>query len=158
MKTMERRESGSRLSGYLVLFLFLIISVGCAKKDAIKISTDEEALRSRVQEYWGHIIKEAYDKSYDFEYPLYQKAVSRIDYIRGVSANKKWLKADIRKVAIEGDSATVTVWLDMKVENLMVPGRAKQQEFTVRDNEVEEKWLKIDGIWYHVPKKLKTSG
>ncbi|MBA4372471.1 MAG: hypothetical protein C0402_06370 [Thermodesulfovibrio sp.] len=132
----------------------MIILVGCVKKDAIRNVTDEEVIRGRVQEYWSYNIKEEYDKSYDFEYPLYRKMVSRIDYIRGIKANVKWLKADLKKVDVDGDSAKVTVWLDTKIEGLSAPNKPQRLEMRSRENEMIEKWTKIDGIWYHVPKKL----
>jgi hypothetical protein len=54
----------------------LIILSGCAKKNAIKQISEEEALRTRIEEFWNYRKKLELDKCYYYEYPL----LSKIEY------------------------------------------------------------------------------
>ena len=65
-----------------IAILCLIILWGCAKKETVRNIPDEDVLQERVTEYWAHVIKEDFIKSYEYEDPLFRKAVSMNQYIK----------------------------------------------------------------------------
>lgn len=136
--------------------LSLIILVGCAKKDAIKTVSDEDVLRERVQLYWSHVMKEAFDKSYEMEHPLYKKNVPIVEYIRGVNMNVKWTKVEIQSATIGNEAADIELVMDTRIKRL--PAFPKDPgDINMVGNKRTEKWAKVDGIWYHVPKKFRAA-
>jgi hypothetical protein len=133
----------------LIGIFFLIIFLGCAKKDAIRKISDEEILRERVTAYWNHKVKQEFDKSYEYEDPLYRKKNNMVNYIRSFNtARAGWYGAGIEGLKIEGDSAIV----DMKVRVKIIVSPSGSIE---QDTPLKEKWVKVAGIWYHVPQKFK---
>ncbi len=109
-------------------------------------------LRDRVSEYWGCKVEEKFDKAYEFEYPVYRKKVGLTDYIRGFRPAMKWTKAEVQTIEKQDETAEVTVKVDTKV-NIAIPKRPKPAEFENKGLELHERWVKIDGVWYHVPKR-----
>ncbi|MGC2062385.1 MAG: hypothetical protein WA610_05355 [Thermodesulfovibrionales bacterium] len=152
---MKKTVVSGRLLAMTLAILCLIILVGCAKKEAIKQMSDEEALRERVQLYWSHVIKEAFDKSYELEHPLYKKNVSMVEYIRGVNNNVKWIRVDIKSVVLENDTADVMLEMDTKLSTIPIY-KNKTSDALMPNQRKTEKWVRVDGIWYHVPKKLRA--
>lgn len=134
---------------YIAAIFCLIIFSGCATKEAVKNVPDEEVLRERIVAYWNHKVKQEFDKSYEYEDPYFRKKINMVNYIRSFHAGKSgWAGAKIEDLKIEGDSAIV----DMKV---MLRMHASSSRNVEQDVPIEERWVKADGIWYHVPKKSK---
>ncbi len=134
---------------YLTVIFFLIIFSGCATKEAVVRNVNEdEVLRERAMTYWGHKVRQEFDKSYTYEDPYYRKRFNMIKYIKSIdTARAKWTSANVENLQINGDSAII----DMKVKvHITVAPSARdiEQEFSLK-----ETWVKVDGIWYHVPKK-----
>lgn len=129
-----------------IAILCLIILGGCAKKETVRNLTDEEVLQERVTEYWNLTTKEDYIKSYEYEDPLFRKAVGMNQYIKSHSDMYKIKEMKINSVTIEDNSGVV--YLTTKVE-LHVPGVKP----LVADTERKDRWGKINGIWYHVNDK-----
>jgi len=110
-----------------------------------KKETSEEALRRRVSEYWGYRVSGELDKCYGYEYPLLRKQKTLIQYLKKYKTRTlKWLDFGIKGVRIEED-AKADVMLDLKVA-VRLPGIPPHQ----RDSAIVDRWVKIDGIWYHV--------
>lgn len=133
---------------YITVIFFLIIFSGCATKEAVRNISEDEVLRERVMTYWGHKISQEFDKSYLYEDPYYRKRLDMVKYIKGIdTARARWTSANVKNLQINGDSAII----DMKVKvHITVAPSARdiEQEFSLK-----ETWVKVDGIWYHVPKK-----
>ncbi len=143
-----RRFTGKGLIAVTTIF-FLTIFSGCVTKEARKDLTEEEILRQRIMAYWEFKIRQAFDKSYDFEDPLFRKKMTLVNYIKGFNtARAGWSGASIEGLKIEGDSAIV----DMKVKVRIFASPSKPIE---QDVALKEKWVKVDGLWYHVPQKFK---
>lgn len=141
-----------RAEFFLITFFFLIIFPSCGTKDAIKISSEEEVLEARVMGYWNHKINQEFDKSYEYEYPLFRKTVSLVNYIRSFNTGRaSWTRASVERIAINGENASV----EMKIGvNIVVSSSQKLEHETI----LNERWVKVDGIWYHVPAKFRESG
>ncbi len=147
-----RMTDYGKLRSITVLFSLLIFFSGCSVKETVKNKSDEEILRDRVTEYWGYKVEEKFDKSYEFEYPVYRKNVSMSNYIRGFRPSMKWTKAEVQTIAVEDDAAEVAVKVDIKV-NMVMPRIPKPVQHENKGIELRERWVKIDGLWYHVPKQ-----
>ncbi|MFI5294190.1 MAG: hypothetical protein ACHQ0Y_04105 [Thermodesulfovibrionales bacterium] len=106
-------------------------------------------LKDRGTIYWGYICNQEFDKAYEFEYPLYRKTVGLMDYIRRIRPNMKWKNATVGKIEIEKEAASMTVGVETEVK-MMVPKVPKKVDMNSY-MELNEKWVKVDGVWYHVP-------
>jgi len=137
---------------YSLIFIFLlIISFGCAKKEAIKSLQDEEVLKERVTSYWNHKIKREFDKVYPYEDPLFRKRISLVAYIQQYgSSAKTYTSFEVQNIKLnDAEHAEVKIKTDVR---LKVPG-AKAFE---HETELTEQWVRVDGEWYHVPKGKKS--
>jgi len=138
-----------RLVTYLGMIFLLTIFSGCVTKEAVKNVSDEEVLRERVIAYWNHKIRQEFDKTYEFEDPLFRKKINIVNYIKGFNtARAGWTGASVEGLKIEEDSAIV----DMKVRVKITVSSSGNIE---QDVQLQEKWVKVDGLWYHVPQKFK---
>lgn len=127
----------------------MLIYTGCAK-NVIKKVSDEDALSERIKIYWNHKIKREFDKSYEYEYPLYKKVVPMVKYIQRFSSTVRWLDASILDMKIKGKNAGV----DLTVKTRLILPQVPMKAGDVYSSHRKEKWVKADGVWYHVPKKF----
>jgi hypothetical protein len=114
----------------------LIILTGCAKRNSIKTESQEDVLRKRITEFWNHRVNLELDKCYYYEYPLLRKKISLVQYIKSFNI-------DIF------DKENAEVKLDLVV-SVKMPSIARFDDAT----SVTEKWVTVDGIWYHVAKRF----
>jgi hypothetical protein len=136
-------------AGLQIIIFILIIFSGCATKVAVKSTTNEELLKDRVMAYWNYKIKKEFEKSYEYEYPLFRKQVNVINYIKSFNTVKAgWSKAGIERIDMRGDNATV----DMKIQVKIAVSSSRDLE---HEGLVKEKWVKVEGIWYHIPQNLR---
>lgn len=143
---------GNTKSGFFtVIFFLLIIFFGCSIKEGVKNKTSEEILRDRVMTYWELNVRGEFDKSYEYEDPLFRKTVSMVDYIRGHNRIVQVRKAAVKSVTFEDGAAMVE--LKTTIE-LRVPG-AKP---LITDTDRKEKWEMFDGIWYHIGENRSLQG
>ncbi len=146
---MKRKSVVKKL--YAAIF-FLIIFFGCSIKDTVKSGSDEEALRERVTMYWNLKVKQEFDKSYEYEDPYYRKMTSLVTYIQGFNTSTlKWNDAKIKAVEMGDDTAKVEMDLDTTIK---LPDMKKIQH---HKNVGEEKWVKVEGKWYHIPEKWRRT-
>jgi hypothetical protein len=129
---------------YIIIFS-LIIFQGCVTKEAVKNVSEEEILRERVTAYWQYKANDEFDKIYEFEAPVYKRKVTLVHYIKGFNTNAvKWKKAAIENISMEETSAMVDMNLRVRVKVPAIPA----YEY---DSLIKEKWVKVDGMWYHIP-------
>jgi len=155
MKSLRKPAVSGVAAKVVIAILGLIILMGCAKKDAIKQMSEEDSLRERVEAYWAHNIKETFDKSYEYEYPLYRKNVSMVEYLRNINNSVQWTKVEISRIAIENGTADVTIIMDTKIKALPIVTKSKGGA-DLRGLQKTEKWIKVEGSWYHVPKSFRA--
>jgi hypothetical protein len=128
----------------------LIILLGCATKYVKKVP-EEEKLRARITQFWKHRMNREFDKMYDFEYPLYRKAVSMVNYIEGAPKHSRILDAEIADISIEGNQAKV----GMNVKAWISLPQFRMNKGDSYTSYRRERWVKADGEWYHLPKKFQ---
>jgi hypothetical protein len=127
----------------------LIILTGCAKRNSIKTESQEDVLRKRITEFWNHRVNLELDKCYYYEYPLLRKKISLVQYIKSFNIDVvKWKKYSIKSIRIF-DKENAEVKLDLVV-SVKMPSIARFDDAT----SVTEKWVTVDGIWYHVAKRF----
>ncbi|MDA8105524.1 MAG: hypothetical protein M0Z71_09085 [Nitrospiraceae bacterium] len=137
--------TGKGFEVYCIVFFSLIIFSGCSIKETTKNAADTGDLRERVNAYWQYKVKEDFMKSYEYEVPYYRKNVSMVNYIKGINTDVgKYISATPGEIKPQGDSALVEVKLRVRVT---LP-QMRSEEYNVI---ITEKWVKSDGMWYHVP-------
>jgi len=141
--------ASSRISWLLVMVLAIMV-LSCQGAGVRKNTDEREALKKRVTEYWGYKIKREFDRAYQMELPLYRKTVSMVRYIKRFRSTLRWKEIEIEGIDLKGDRADVRLKVRQKA---LVPGIPAREgiEFT---NAVKERWIKEDGVWYHVPRKF----
>jgi hypothetical protein len=140
-----------KIQNLSIVFFCLIIFSGCSIKDGIKQGSEEEALRERVAMYWGYKAQGAFDKSYEFEDPYYRTLVNMTRYIQGIDTGMmNWKSAEIMDIEFGEGFADVELTVDMKVT---LPGFRKMEQ----QARIKEKWVSVDGMWYHVPEKWRRT-
>jgi hypothetical protein len=149
--TVFRRALNGFTFAISLMILSLVISSGCAPKETVKEKTDEEALRERVMAYWDYKIKGEFDKSYEYEDPLFRKKTGLVSYIRSFRPEVvKWKSVRIEKIAKEDDLATINLNVRTKVTLPQIKG-------VENNSEIKDKWVRVDGIWYHVSEEDGTN-
>jgi hypothetical protein len=129
----------------------LLIYSGCAK-NAVKKESDEEILKTRAEAYWDYKVRREFDRSYEFEDPFFRKNVNKDKYIQSIpSGRMSWQGAGVERITVDGDRAEV----DMKVAVMIILTSKKSIE---QDVKITDKWVKVDGIWYHVHEKGDAIG
>lgn len=129
----------------------MIILFGCATKYSKK-AQEEEVLRQRVMQYMEHNINREFDKSYGFEYPLYRKTVSMVNYIgKSLGYTYRTLEADIVDMNITDDQATV----GLNVKSWISLPNIRMRRDDSYSSYMKQRWVKVDGEWYHLPRKFQ---
>lgn len=142
----RRKQLRIKLKKVLYIAIFpLIIFQGCVTKETVKNAAEKEILRERAIVYWQHKMNEEFDKSYEFEAPIYRRKVNLVYYIKGFNTSAvKWKTATIEDIRMEDTSATVEMNLRVRVK---VPAIQAYEYNSL----IKEKWVKVDGMWYHIP-------
>ena len=132
-----------------IAIICLIILWGCAKKETVKNIPTEEVLRERVAEYWDFMIKGEIDKSYLYEEPYYRKTVNMTNHIKSINTvSARWKRAEIKAIKIKDNMAEVDLLLMIEMTFPKEKIGKIEQEAPLKD-----KWISVDGIWYHQPSK-----
>ncbi len=147
MKIIDRGYEGV----LLIAILMLVFLSGCVTTKAVKSSSDEEVLKQRVTAYWDYKIKGEFEKSYEYESPLYRNKVDLVNYIRSFGVGTgKWTGVKITGIAIKGELAQVHMKIRVRIGRRIA--RGKDVELWTA---VSEPWMKQGGVWYHVEEKAK---
>ncbi len=109
------------------------------------VEDQESRIKTRVHEYWGYKIKRDFEKSYLYESPEYRQKVKLVDYLRSFGPGVEWLGAEVDRVEVAGDQATV--WVKVNYRWTMIPVK-KTMTGTGK-----EKWKRMNKTWFHVKKK-----
>jgi hypothetical protein len=130
-----------------VFFCFILISlVGCAAKAPVTPRPDDrEVLDKRVREYWEYMINlnpQNLEKAYRFEAPSFREKVSLPEYIPRFKT-QKYLEIDIKGIEIEGNRGKVAMAIGYRVALPHINKKLTKHE--------DDKWIKIEGTWYHIP-------
>lgn len=132
-------------SVFSVAIFCLLISAGCATKEAVKKMSDEDMLRKRVMLYWDYKIKGEYDKMYAFEDPFTRKKIVLQKYLQ--LYNNPMIEFRGYEISGIGPIKEAAAEVDVKARMwIKIPG-TKALEY---DTGLTEQWFQEAGEWYHI--------
>jgi hypothetical protein len=130
----------------LSLFLLLTYIIACAKIPSQLQLSPEDVLKERVMAYIDSRMKGEFEKSYGYEDPLFRKKVSEENYIYTMTRGAfKWVGADIKEIAIEGEKGVVRIVLRGQplIKGLSINNK------TLIESTIPLTWIKSEGVWYN---------
>jgi hypothetical protein len=115
-----------------------------------QVAREEEKaeVRDRVNEYWQHKIKGNIEKAYQCELPAYREKVSILQYANHFRMFR-YLDAEVQDIEVKGREANSKVRLTYVVALKVISQKKLNRS-------VEEKWINIEGTWYHMPEGFET--
>ncbi len=141
----------------LAVIFFLIIFAGCSIKETVRKGSEEEVLRTRVMTYCTYRTEGDFVKSYEFEDPFSRKKMNLSNYIKRMSGGGvQWIKAEISEMELKEDTAKVS--LNVKVKGGIGGNMLLGKKTFEHDSRIEEQWIRVDGLWYHVLRKMNLGG
>ena len=106
-------------------------------------STPEDLVRQRAEERWGALVKQDFQKAYDYMTPSYRAVVSSEQFKSQFGAAGQWTNAIVHAVTCEAESCDVQMRITTKVN---VPQMAMRiPEVTTY---MTEKWVREEGQWW----------
>lgn len=143
------KATWKRLDFFMFFFLFpLIIFAGCAKKVAINSAAEDQILEQRVKVYWEHKIKGEFDKSYEYEDPFFRKSMNMVTYIKTTGRAVKWKQMSIERITVDNETAQAD--LVLTIQAIVPDPKIMGKDLMTRE---EDRWVKVDGTWYHSEKR-----
>lgn len=132
-------------------FALAACGTGTTRQDA---KTPQITAESRAQARWDSLIAGKHEDAYAFLAPGVRSTRPLDVYVRDL-ANRpvKWVKATTIGQNCEEDSCTVDVEIEYRVD---LPARGVG---TVQvPHRQQERWIRLDGVWYFVPEDVATGG
>lgn len=115
---------------------------------AASVSADPAApLERRATDRWKLLIAKDGARAYAYLTPGYRAKKSEKEYVDWVNSRPvKWISAAYQEYTCDTkESCKVNIFLTIETTMRGVSGA--QQTFAA----LEERWLQIDGVWYHLP-------
>ena len=132
-----------RYKDIFIVFFCLIIFSGCSIKSVRdeSVLSDEAILRERSTAYYNYRVNQEFDKSYEFEDPLYRKTVKLSQYVQKLAVSPaEWKAAKVEGLRIEDGKAEIALRLKVKVR--LVNQIAMAAKDIEHDTSAEEVWIK----------------
>lgn len=134
----------------IVLLLGVLFLLShCSTKGQIQKVDEREVLRKRASEYWQYQIDGKIDLAYQHEAPLYREQFPISNYI-GRFRLITYTEANVNDVKISGGEAKVNVTVKYKL-------MARQFKKIDTVKAIEENWVRIDHVWYHLPEGFEMT-
>jgi hypothetical protein len=156
MQTIINRRSN------FALFLAVFALGGCANapersatgKGGEEASPEEVPVEGRAVARWEALIAKRGMEAYDYLSPGVRSTKTREAYAAEMGSRPvKWLSVAFDHKECDGDRCTV--WVNIEYE-VKMPG---YQFGTVKSNAgLEERWIRLEGAWYHVPNEYLEGG
>lgn len=128
--------------------LALLALVGLAGCATVPAPTPEEAVLARAQERLDYVLAEDYAAAYEYLSPGYRSGVSLTSYQRELLTRPvRWVSAEAVESDCSEDVCNVRIAIEFEVYGA-VPGMSRFKS----PGGFQERWLRIDGQWYLVPK------
>jgi hypothetical protein len=137
---------------FLVLLLPLLASCSAGGGSRSAPLSDEEQLTTRPTERWQHLIARRGEQAWEYLSPGYRSTRDKADYIKRMTATPvTWLNAEHHSLECDDSGVFCAV-------NLKVSFRVASRQLGVGEiesfNFLTERWIRVDGIWYHVPEDV----
>lgn len=138
-----------RLSG-LCLVLALTFIAGCsslAPQPRELSAADVAALEERVRARWQTLIDRDFEAAYAFASPNYRAVFSKGMFIRNFSYTLDWQLTAVEVLAYDADAAVASV--AVRVMSKSAKQTSVSAQFGFVPTTVRERWVSIDGEWWH---------
>jgi hypothetical protein len=137
MHTMYRR--------FIAIAALLLALAGCATGPGGKEST---AVEDRAIKRWELLIAQNPREAYEYLTPGYRKTHPVDPYAAAMGSRPvKWTSVKFMDKECEEDSCTVRLMISFEVRiNAGIPGPIESVDVQ------KEKWVKVGGKWYHLPR------
>jgi hypothetical protein len=152
----------SRSLKLVAVAVFAVLLGACAtgsgtksdKQSASQVAGKVVPVEDRAVQRWQLLIAGKAAEAYDYLSPGVRSAKPREQYAQEMSQRPvHWKTVAFSKKQCEGDSCTVTVHIEYEVK---MPGIGIGM--VSAPSEVEERWIQLDGTWYHVPEQYLQGG
>jgi hypothetical protein len=135
-----KRAKAIWILAFVVVFgstsIVLLSSTGGEKNSA-----DVSALKDRITQFWDCRLKGDYVTVYDLMSPDIRETVTRPSFV-GAKGFVNYYSYDIKSIEIDGDEARARVHYTWKANHPLF------EKSSVKDNVMEDVWVRIDGDWY----------
>lgn len=136
-------------SRQVILAFVLVLLTACASGGRKPLSAEQQ-VTARADARWSLIIAGDWQAAYEMLTPGHRQVMTSDAYRLGLMNRKvDWIKAATEQVSCESeDKCTATVKIDYAVEG----GLPGAPEFNT-SGRVEETWLRLEDVWYHLPRR-----
>lgn len=137
-----------------ILALFIPLLAACAAGGGAKPASlsDEDQLKTRPVERWEHLIAKRTDQAWEYLSPGYRSTRDRVDYLKRMSNTPvTWVSAEY--YSHNCDESGVFCAVDLKVTFRLTARQMGVGEIESY-NFLTERWIRSDGVWYHVPEDV----
>ena len=147
--------------GAALLLALLALLAGCAQEDSTPAEVEtapasltpeqEAALIQRVTNRWKAMVAKDFGATYRFTTPTYRSFFSKSMYLKNFSYAVDWELTGVEVVEYDADAAVASV----AVRVMSKPTKQTSQAsiaLGALPATIREKWLMIDGKWWHSAK------
>lgn len=124
-------------------FLLIFPSFSQAQQESVN-----KEVESRVEARWKAIASHNFGKAYDYETPTYKAVFTRDLYVNQYGHTVAWVLTDAQVIEYNSHTNIVTVKVKINTTSINSEKTDKVSKKPV-NIEIREKWLKIDGHWWH---------
>lgn len=131
----------------LIAGLLCLSMVGCSDPDELS-AEQAAALEERVRARWQTIIDRDFEKTWEFATPNYRGIFPKHLYANNFSYGVKWELTGVDVLHYDGRAAVASVAARVMTETTK-PTSMASKALGPRPVTIREKWILIDGEWWH---------
>ncbi len=138
--------------------LFLVLAAGCAQDGGEPADSgagltpeQEQALLERVTLRWEAMVRKDFAATYEFTTPVYRSFYSKSMYLKKFSYAVDWELTGVEVVEYDADAAVASVAVGVMSKPTKQTSQASIALGALPAT-IREKWLKVDGKWWHSAK------
>ena len=132
-----------RLLTVLSLALLTLAACGPSGPDE---KDPQEVVTELAQQRWGLLLERDFEAAWDFKSPGFREMTFRQDYAMEMARRPvRWLTAEVSAVECEPEVCVVTI-----EGTYQAPGARHGLNRMELPRVTEERWIRVDGQWWHV--------
>ena len=130
------------------LFKRLALVCACLVLSACAVNTVKtDSIEYRAQERWDKLFSGDLQGAYEYLSPGFRSSVSSLAYQRSVLTRAiRYTSAEYKSSECDESTCKVTMRLGFSVSGALPGVKSYDGE-----KDIVESWVRIDGVWYHVP-------
>ena len=133
----------------LTLLAVILMAVGSGCSGPEELSPEQAAaLEQRVRERWQTIIARDFEETWEFETPNYRSAFPKRLYPNNFSYTVEWELTGVDVLNYDARAAVASVGARVMTKPTK-PTSAASKAIGALPVTVREKWMLIDGEWWH---------